>query len=492
MNRGIGRREFMAKMTAVGAGGAFGMNLLSAAQGQTPPSPPAATRPAERPVELSTGLPARGEFVVRNAYVITMDPTLGDISSGHIHVRNGEIIAVGSDVQAPAAAVIDGQGMIALPGMVDTHWHMWNTLLRSFDGETPAHGYFPRTAAFGKAMTPDDMYQSTRLATAQALYSGITTSHDYCHNVQSRAHAEAGIRAFREAGLRGRWSYGWPQGYPDTKLIDLPTLEGIHKDWSSLCGDGLFSPGLGWRGMFRPSGPLPPEIYRREFDAARAMGLPISVHVGSAESAKGQIGELGKQRLLGPDVQLLHALSATDAELKMVADAGSVVSISPRTEMRIGYGLPHLGEILSTGITTGISIDTLVLGGNANFFELLNTARNIEKGRSHDEFKISARRMLELGTIEGARSLGIDQITGSLKPGKRADLILISTHSLNLGLISDPAQMIVEAALPENVDTVVVDGRILKRGGKLKALSEHEILEGASASLAGLRRRVGI
>ena len=480
MSKKIGRRDFIGTMAALGAAGVTGINVFSAGCGQA--APPAETR--------SAGLPARGEFIVRDAYVMTMDPALGDLSTGHVHVKNGEIVAVGSDVQAPGAAVLDGRGMIVLPGMVDTHWHMWNTLLRSFDGEKTANGYFPRTAAFGQAMTPDDMYQSTRLAAAEALYSGITTVHDYCHNVQSRAHAEGGIRALREAGVRGRWSYGWPQGYPDTKLIDLPALQGIHQDWATLSGEGLFSLGLGWRGMFRPSGPLPPEIYRREFDAAREMGIPLSVHVGSAESAKGQVEALGKQKLLGPDVQLLHALSATPSELKMVADAGSIVSVSPRTEMRIGYGLPRLAEVLDAGITTGISVDNLVLAGNADFFELLNTVRNLEKGRSHDEFKISARRMLELGTIEGARSLGIDKVTGSLKPGKRADLILISTHRINLGVFTDPAQMIVEAAQPENVDTVVADGRILKRGGKLTAVSEDEILDGVSKSLDGLRKRV--
>ena len=479
MSDKLGRRDFIGRMAALGAAGVTGINIFSAGCGQAAP-----------PASRSTELPARGEFIVRDAYVMTMDPTLGDLSTGHVHVKNGEIVAVGSDVQAAGVTALDGRGMIVLPGMVDTHWHMWNTLLRSFDGEKTADGYFPRTAAFGKAMTPDDMYQSTRLATAEALYSGITTVHDYCHNVQSRAHAEGGIRALREAGLRGRWSYGWPQGYPDTKLIDLPTLQGIHKDWASLSGEGLFSLGLGWRGMFRPSGPLPPEIYRREFEAARELGIPLSVHVGSAESAEGQVEALGKQKLLGPDVQLLHALSATPAELKMVADAGSIISVSPRTEMRIGYGLPRLAEILDAGITTGISVDNLVLAGNADFFELLNTARNLEKGRSHDEFKLSARRMLELGTIEGARSLGIDKVTGSLKPGKRADLILISTHRLNLGVFTDPAQMIVEAAQPENVDTVVADGRILKRGGKLTALSEVDILDGVSRALDGLRKRV--
>lgn len=480
MNNRIGRRGFIRGMAVVGAAGVTGINLFSTGCG------------AAGPATTATGsMPGRGEFIVRDAYVMTMDPDLGDIAAGQVHVRNGEIVAVGENVEVSGVNVLNGRGMIVLPGMVDTHWHMWNTLLRSFGGEQAASGYFPRVAAYGMAMTPDDMYVSTRLAAAEALHSGITTVHDYCHNVQSREHAEGGIRALRQSGLRGRWSYGWAQGYPDTELIDLPTLQGIHSDWATLSGEGLLSMGLGWRGMFRPSGPLPPEIYRREFDAARDLQIPISVHVGSAESATGQVATLGRQDLLGPDVQLVHALSATPAELKMVADAGSVVSISPKTEMRIGYGLPKLENFLNAGITTGISVDNMVLGGNANYFDILNTARNLEKGRTHNEFAISARRMLELGTIEGARSLGIDGVTGSLKPGKRADMIMISTRSVDLAVFTDPAQMVVEAAQPENVDTVVVDGRILKRGGALTAYSEDEIVSSAATALDGLRQRVG-
>jgi cytosine/adenosine deaminase-related metal-dependent hydrolase len=420
---------------------------------------------------------------------MTMDPQLGDISTGHVHVRNGEIVAVGADVQAPGATVIDGRGMIALPGLVDTHWHMWNTLLRSFGGETVAEGYFPRTASLGKLMTPDDIYNSTRMAAAEAVYSGITTVHSYCHNVLTRGHAEADLRAVREAGLRGRWSYGWAQGYPDSQLIDLPTVEALHRDWAGLSGDGAISMGLGWRGMFRPSGPLPPSIFRREFEAARSLGIPLSVHVGSAESATGQIQALAREKLLGPDVQLLHALSASPAELRMIADSGSPVSISPKTEMRIGYGMPKATQLLDAGITVGVSVDNLVLAGSADFLGLLGMLRDLEKGRTHDEFRMSARRALELGTIEGARSMGMDNLVGSLKPGKRADLILVSTRHINLGVFTDPAQMLVEAAQPENIDTVVADGRILKRGGAFTAFSQDQILDAAAASLAGLRQR---
>ena len=107
-------------------------------------------------------LPARGEFVIRTGYVMTMDPTLGDIPRGDVHVKNGAIVAVGAGLKSGGAQVIDGRDMIVLPGFVDTHWHMWNTLLRSMAGDTRELGYFPTVATLGKVFTPDDMYQSPR------------------------------------------------------------------------------------------------------------------------------------------------------------------------------------------------------------------------------------------------------------------------------------------------------------------------------------------
>jgi len=124
-----------------------------------------------------------------------------------------------------------------------------------------------------------------------------------------------------------------------------------------------------------------------------------------------------------------------------------------------------------------------------NLFGILKMVRNIENARSHNEFKMSARRALELGTIEGARSLGMDGRVGSLKPGKRADVIMIATQQLNMGVFTDPAHMLVESTQAENVDTVIVDGRILKRGGKLTALPTGQVLADAAASLEGIRKR---
>jgi len=436
----------------------------------------------------ASALPARGELVLRNAYVITMEPRLGDIPGGDVHIKNGVILAVGKGLKAPGAEAIDGQRMIVLPGLVDTHWHMWNTLLRSLAGEKASQGYFPLTTAYGKIMTPDDMYHGARLAAAEGLYSGITTVHDFCHNARSRAHAEADIRALQEAGLRARWSYGWPQGLPDTEITKMADVEALHRDWANFSSEGLISMGFAWRGMFRNTA-LPRQVYRPEFEIARRLGLPISAHVGSGEAAKGQIAAHAKENLLGKDVQVVHALSASPAEMEMLAKAGSPVSVSPDTEMRIGYGFPKVGELLAAGVRVGISVDNTVLAGDANLFGLLKMVRNIENARSHDEFKMPARRVLELGTIEGARSLGMEDRVGSLKPGKRADVIMVSTRQLTMGVFTEPAHLLVEAAEPESVDTVIVDGRVLKRGGRLTSLAVDRIVSDAEGSFEAMRNR---
>src|SRR5450432_126922 len=435
----------------------------------------------------SMRLPARGEFTIANAYIITMDGALGDVAGGSVHVRNGEIVAVGADVKG-GGVKIDGAGMIVMPGLVETHWHTWNTLFRSFAGDTPEEGYFPTVARFGQQMTADDIFQSTRLSAAEAINSGMTFVHSWCHNVRSLAHAEADIRALTAAGIRARHSCGWPQGMPDTQSADQAPIENLARDWKSWSNEGLITLGMAWRGQFR-AGPIKPEVYQPEFDNARKLGLPITVHVASARKAVNQIEPLYKGKLMGKDVQLIHALSANAAELDMIKETGSPVSVSPGSVLRIGYGYPQISEMQAKGIPLGISIDTSALTGSSNLFGVLKLARDSENAKAESEFKMTARKALELGTIESARSMGMDDRIGSLKPGKRADLIAISPNSLSMAVVTDPAHLVLEATGPENVDTVVVDGRILKRGGKLAALDTQKVIAEARTALAGVRER---
>ena len=320
----------------------------------------------------SPKLPVRGEFTIANALVMTMDGALGDVAGASVHVRNGEIVAVGNDKDVKGGGMrIDGTGMIVMPGLVETHWHMWNTLFRSFAGDRPEEGYFPTVARFGQQMTADDIFQSTRLSAAEAINSGMTFVHSWCHNVRSQAHAEADIRALTAAGIRARHSCGWPQGMPDTQGADQGPIESLARDWNSWSNEGLITLGMAWRGQFR-AGPIKPEVYQPEFDNARKLGLPITVHVGAAaHKALNQVEGLYKARLMGKDVQLVHALSANPAELDMIAESGAAISTSPGTELRIGYGYPLISEWLAKKIPVGISVDTSALTGRSNLFAVL-------------------------------------------------------------------------------------------------------------------------
>jgi 5-methylthioadenosine/S-adenosylhomocysteine deaminase len=470
----VGRRQFL-----LGSAAALGgLSLAAPAMAQT-----------VRQSNHGGKLPARGNFIITGAYVMTMDRGLGDIERGDVHVANGVIVAVGRDLKAAGATRIDGRGTIVLPGLVETHWHMWNSLMRSMAGDTPDKGYFKTTAALGKVYLPEDMYQGTRLAAAEAIAGGITSVHDWCHNIRSPEHARADLRALQDTGIRARFSYGTAQGLPIDQIADLGDLEKLSGEWAKHSNDGLITLGFAWRGQGGNSSRIPPEVWQKEFETGRRLGLPITVHASGSRPTIGQIADLAKANALGKDVQCVHANFATAEEIQNLVTSGASVSTSPYTELRIGFGLQQTGKFLAAGVPVGLSIDTTELGGDVDMFAIMKAIQNVENGEAENEFKISARRVLELGTIEGARSMGIDKLVGSLVPGKRADVIMVSTRGLNMGLFTDAAHMIVECGQPANVDTVVIDGRIMKRHGKLTAISSDQVIDEAAAALAGIRKR---
>src|SRR5215472_10313214 len=173
-----------------------------------------------------------GNLLIRGGYVLTMD-SAGDLPGTDVLVRDGVIQQLGRNLDVPGAEVIDASGKIVAPGLVDTHWHMWNTLLRGLsdgrpDGESPVRsGYFVTCVALGKHFLPADTYAGTRLACAEAVDAGITTVHDWAHNIRGLDWAAAGLRALAESGLRARFSYGYETGHPNDRLMALDDLSQV-------------------------------------------------------------------------------------------------------------------------------------------------------------------------------------------------------------------------------------------------------------------------
>lgn len=456
--------------------------------------------------EPVSALPAREHLVIRGATILSQDPEVGELPVGDIEVQDGRIVAVGAALDAPGAAVIDGRGAIAMPGFVDTHWHAWGTLLRGVVGDGPQHGWFARKGTLAPHYTPEDTAAGVRLALAEGLLAGITTVHDWAHNVLSSADADANVAVHRELGLRTHWSYGAPSGSPLLsadqmqahaarvgKEMDEPMDFGDIariRDVAVPAGDGRLSVGVNVRGPSRSTA----EVYRHEFRTARELGLPIAMHCAGTQQEVRRIRQvevLDADGLLGPDVLLAHCIWLSPEEQATVARHGMPISVSPMSELRLAMGLPRISELRAAGVDVSLSLDTTAIAASADPFAAMRVALGLENARHGDPHALTPRQVLAIATIAGARALGLAEVTGSLTPGKRADVVLVRGDRLNTAPVVDPAVAVVHSASPANVDLVIADGRVVVRDGRLVHVDEPAVVADAQERLARLCARAG-
>jgi cytosine/adenosine deaminase-related metal-dependent hydrolase len=477
----MSRRTMLKGATALGA--------LVAASGELL-AQQAVSRSAAGP---GAPLPPRREFVIRGATVLTMDPDIADLGTGDVHVRDGAIVAVGPRIELTNIQIIEGRGMICMPGFVDTHWHLWTSLFRPFvRADVNAVGYFPVSNRLGQLMTPEDSYRSVMLGIAEALSAGVTTVHNWAHNVRSPDHADAELSAMRDAGIRGRFSYGPAQGMPDDQPMDLDGLARVKRAW--MPGDGLLTLGISSRNIGAMSiggatrGTLTIEMAKKDWGGARALGLPITVHTSGPSPIK-MLEEAG---LLGPDLQLVHPLLTTPEERAILKARGVSYSTAPTGEARrpASVGVIQLGELMEAGVKVSLSTDHTT-NYNCDPFVAMRILFALHQHRISDKISLTVKRLVQLATRDGAVDLGIAEKTGSLTPGKRADIILVRTTDINITPVGDPYEALVSLAQPTNVDTVIVDGRILRQSGKFTALDHAKVVREAQEAAATLRTKAG-
>jgi len=445
-----------------------------------------AAQATKEPSMAAEPLPQRGEFIIKNAYVLTMDQQLGEIPNGDIHVRDGAIVAVGANLSAPRAEVVGADGMIALPGFIETHWHMWGAVARNMAGPTDKTGYYYISRLLGQFFTPEDNARGVRVALAEAVSSGITTVTNWSHNLLAGEFADEEINVHREVGSRARFAYGYSRKTPPNATLPLADVARVQKRWFNA-SEKLLTLGIAARGPESNS----IEICREEWAFAREHGLHITSHMGtSMERVKKRQGiqTLAKARLLGPDLVLVHVTHHSDEDLKLLAETNTPVSLSPYTEMRTGFGIPPVGSFLRANVPVSLSVDTTILCGNADMFAIMKAIENVENGLQKSEFAITTQRVLEMATIDGARALGLADQVGSLTPGKRADIILVRSTDVNMMPFTVPVRMIVQAAQPSNVDTVIVDGRFLKRAGKLTTIDLAKLARDSADTIERARK----
>jgi 5-methylthioadenosine/S-adenosylhomocysteine deaminase len=424
-------------------------------------------------------------LLIRGGAVLTMDDAIGDFASGDVLIRAGNIVAVGKQLDAGDAQILDARGCVVLPGLIDTHWHMWNSLARSYAPTQSGMKFFEAMKKLSAKYTPQDSYLAVRFALAEAVNGGITSATNWAHNIRSPQHADAELQAMFESGTGGRFLYGYPQDMAADQTNDFADIMRVRKQYFSSA-DGAIDMGMALRGPER----TPASTWQREAAFAHQQGLPMSVHVSVTRDAqqKRSIEQMRSAGFLDRRAELVHATHASDDDFRAIVAAGSHVVITPFTEMRVGYGVTPVMRMLDNGIAPSIGNDTTVLSGNADLFGVMRATLSLANGQAENELAVSARRVLRMATIDAARNLGRESRIGSLSPGKQADVILIDAMRLGSAPLVDPLAFVTEGAQPSYVRDVIASGRFLKRNGKLTRVDISQLIDEVDDAWARMSR----
>lgn len=431
--------------------------------------------------------------LLKGGWIVSMDPAVGELRRGDILVNEDCIEAIAPQIDAPQAQLIDAEGMIVLPGFVDTHRHTWQTCVRHRYADIDPQIYFAEMLGRkGAAYRPEDVHIGTMLGAVSALDSGITTMLDWSHVQNSPEHADAAILGLQDAGIRGVFAHGWPLVDGASWMFD--SARGHPEDIRRLrsryfsSDDQLLTLAMAGRG---------PEMARREtwlgdLRLARELDIRSTIHMGaySRNASVRAIAQMNDAGVLGDDLTFVHCCFCGDDEIAMMAHHGVSASLGVHCELNAqGIGDIPLDRLLAAGIRPSLSGDTETKCSGDMFTQMRHAFAHYRSwmGGNHSHARnapatISLRDVLEFATIAGARANGLEHKVGSLTPGKQADIIMINTEDLNLTPVSDAIGAVVLAAHSGNVDSVFVAGNAVKRRGRMVNVNLETLRHKAHAS----------
>jgi 5-methylthioadenosine/S-adenosylhomocysteine deaminase len=428
----------------------------------TTPSPAAAA-------DFAPGRPV----VFRNATVLTMDEGHHVLRGGDVLVSGERIAAVGRALEAPADAVeIDATGGIVMPGMIDTHRHMWQTAMRGYGADWTLSQYFVwYYLQWGKSFRPQDVYAGNLLSAIEAIDAGVTTTVDWSHGLQTTEHADAAVDALEEVPGRFILAYGNIQQGPWEWSAAPEFRDFVSRRFAS--GNDM----LGLQMAFDITGGDEfPE--RAAFEVARDLGLPVTTHAGVwGVTTDAGIQKMHEGGFMTPSTIYVHASSLSADSYNRIAATGGSASLSTESEQSAGQGYPPTWKLREHGIPVSLSMDTSVWW-SGDLFSAMRATLSADRVREHMEahaknetvtnHKLRAEQVVSWATRGGAAALGLAASVGSLEPGKKADVVLIKNDDSPVMVpLLHPYGHVVFQAQRADVHTVVVNGRVVKYDHRL-------------------------
>jgi cytosine/adenosine deaminase-related metal-dependent hydrolase len=412
-------------------------------------------------------------LLFRNATLVTMEAEDGGVRTGDLLVREGRIAAIGERLEAGDAEIVEAQGNILIPGLINSHIHLGQAIIRGLSADHTLGQYFQVVVGrYSPKLSAQDLAASDYAGALEQLEAGVTTIFDWSREVLTPAHADAAIDAMRRAGIRAFLGYAIPGAAQGGEAVKTDIRRVLAGPLASR--EGRVRLALGIRGPDSSS----PEDTLADFTLARELDLLHQFHIG-AWLYQGRrpraIAQLATDKLLNAKSILVHANDLDEDEYRIAADAGAKVAVTPEVEMLMGHGQPATGRVLRNGGRPGLGVD-VVTGIGGDMFTQMRTALaaqrladNLAAQQKKEPLKavtLTTRQVLAAATIDGARLLGIEAETGSLKAGKRADIVMLKGRGLANTPIHDPVAAVVMQGHVGLVDTVLVDGEPIKRDGR--------------------------
>ncbi len=451
------------------------------------------TTPIEPTKDEITAAPA---IVLRRGLVVTMDAQHAVLPEADVLIVGDKIEAIGPNLSVPDGTVeIDASGGIVMPGMIDTHRHMWQTAMRGYGADWTLTQYFVwNYLEHGIKFRPEDIYAGNLLSAIEAVDAGVTTSVDWSHGLATVDHADAAVDALESVAGRFVFAYGNIHAAPWewTNSADFRSFVDRRMPRSDM---------LGFQLAFDVTGdPAFPE--RAAFEAARELGAAVTTHAGvwGATNDDG-IRLMHENGFMTPETVYVHAASLSDDSYQRIAATGGHASVSAESECSCGQGYPSSWALRRHGVPISLSVDTSVwFSGDA--FSAMRATLSSDRAREHHEahakgetvthLGVRAEDVVNWGTRGGAKALGLDHLVGSLEPGKKADVVLIKNdESPAMFPLLHPYGHIVFQAQRADVHTVVVNGKVLKHDGHLVDIDLAKARAAVASTVDHIRGELG-
>jgi 5-methylthioadenosine/S-adenosylhomocysteine deaminase len=424
------------------------------------------------------------DLVITGGTVVTADAAHRVLSNAAVAVAGTDIVAVGTaDAirrQFRGAETIDATGQVVMPGLINTHTHAPMTLFRGLADDLALMDWlnnyiFPAEA---KMVSPEFVRAGTRLAALEMIQSGTTTFADmyYFEEEIAKETRAAGLR-----GVLGQTVIQFPVADAKTPAEALKRAEAFI---IAFKGDALITPAVAPHALYTLDGPT----LKAARDLSRRYGVPTLIHLAETQDEvktaqerlfPSPVAYLESLGFLGPGVLAAHGIYVSEPEMALLKSRGVGVSHNPESNMKLASGTAPVTAYLRAGVALGLGTDGAASNNDLDMFEAMRMASLLQKLQTNDPRAVSAQSAIDMATIGGARAMGMDREIGSLETGKRADLIIVSMSAARQTPMYDPVSHLVYVTRGDDVQTTVVNGKVLMRNRKMATLDEAAILRDA-------------